>query len=353
MRILLLTRYGRLGASSRLRTYQYLPYFKTHNIEVTLAPFFDDVYLEGLYSGERSIKKIIKWYFRRLRAMLSANRYDLIWVEKELLPWLPASIELNLLPRKIPMVVDYDDAIFHRYDQQSNTIIRAILGNKIDAVMRRANLVVAGNEYIAQHARNAGASRVEILPTVVDIERYKNLPHKQDSTLTIGWIGSPSTANYLNLVAKALLKTTRNWPVKVVVVGIETNQIGDLPVEAVLWHEETEVAEIQRMDIGIMPLPDKPWEWGKCGYKLIQYMACGKPVVASPIGVNSTIVKHGVNGFLAGNEDEWVEALNTLCGNPVLRQQFGIKGREQVECDYSLQMAAPKLVALLKSVIEI
>jgi hypothetical protein len=117
-----------------------------------------------------------------------------------------------------------------------------------------------------------------------------------------------------------------------------------------LWSEDSEVAMIQSMDIGIMPLTDSPWARGKCGYKLIQYMACGLPVVASPVGVNADIVEHGVNGFLATTEDEWRQALTTLLRDPDLRRRMGAAGRRKVETDYSLQVWGPRVAAIFHEI---
>jgi len=125
-----------------------------------------------------------------------------------------------------------------------------------------------------------------------------------------------------------------------------------LPVEARSWSEASEVAEIQQFDIGIMPLPDEPFERGKCGYKLIQYMACGKPVVASPVGANTSIVRDGIEGFLASTDAEWMQLLGILCDDNALRQRMGAAGRVRVEAEYSLQVAAPHLERLLCSVVE-
>lgn len=115
------------------------------------------------------------------------------------------------------------------------------------------------------------------------------------------------------------------------------------------WREESEIQNIQRFDVGIMPLLDEPFERGKCGYKLIQYMACGLPVIASPVGVNGQIVEHGVTGFLVKSQDEWLQALAFLRDNPGRRREMGQAGRKKMEAEYSLQATAPKLAALLRS----
>ena len=351
MRVLLLSRYARLGASSRLRSNQYLPYLNQSGVDVTVAPLFGNDYVRGLYSGNIAKMVVFKAYIERLRFMLQAGHFDLVWVEKEMLPWMPSWIELSLVPAKVPLVVDYDDALFHRYDQHRHAIVRRFLGNKINAVMRRAALVIVGNDYLGTHARQAGAQRVELLPTVVDATRYAVTEKEDASPVTIGWIGSPTTARYLELVVPALRAMIASHNVRVVAIGANPSQLQNLPIEVRPWSEATEAAEIQRFDIGIMPLSDDLWERGKCGYKLIQYMACGKPVVAAPVGVNSVIVRHGVNGFLANTESEWTDSLGLLCEDAALRTRMGEAGRIRMVRDYSLQVAAPRLAELLRSVV--
>jgi len=350
MRVLLLSRYARLGASSRLRSYQYLSYLKAAGIEMTVAPLFGDDYVRGLYNGNISWLAVLKAYFARLRFVFRARQFDLVWLEKEMLPWWPGWIELGLLPKNIPLVVDYDDAIFHRYDHHRLWPVRKLLGKKIDALMRRANIVIAGNEYLAGRARQAGAQRVELLPTVVDENRYAVNAIENALPVTIGWIGQPSTAKYLNQLVPVLKKMIARHSVRVVAIGAKPAQFQQLPIpiEVKPWAEESEAADIAQFDIGVMPLPDKFWERGKCGYKLIQYMACGKPVVASPVGANSVIVRHGLNGFLAESETEWYEALDILCKDASLRKQMGNAGRIIMEQNYSLQITAPQLARLLR-----
>lgn len=353
MRVLLLSRYSRLGASSRLRSYQYLPFLESRGIEVSVAPLFGDDYVNGLYAEEVPVASVIRAYISRLAAMRRAKRFDVLWVEQEIFPWLPDWIELGLIPGNLAIVSDYDDAIFHRYDQHKLSLIRALLEKKIDAVMRRSNVVIVGNDYIGDRARQAGARRVEFLPTVVDATRYAVVnAASNEPVTTIGWIGTPSTAHYLRIVAPVLQEMVATGSVRVVAVGARADQLKGFPIEARPWSEQSEVQEIQRFDIGIMPLPDEPFERGKCGYKLIQYMACGKPVVASPVGVNRVIVREGLEGYLPADPSQWRDVLLRLCGDPLLRKQMGTAGRKRVEAEYSLQLAAPRLEALLRSLVK-
>jgi len=318
-------------------------------MDVFIAPLFGDDYVAGLYAGKVSSILVLRSYVIRLKNMLFAGKFDLVWVEKEMLPWVPSWLELGLFPTGVPLVVDYDDAIFHRYDRHRWLFVRRLLGKKIDAVMRRADLVLAGNDYLAGRARGAGARRVELLPTVVDDSRYAVPARKTGSPLTIGWIGSPSTARYLKLIGPVLQDLVASHDVRVVALGANADQLEGLPVEVRPWTEAGEVKEIQQFDIGIMPLPDEPFERGKCGYKLIQYMACGKPVVASSVGVNREIVEHGVNGFWANSHEEWLTALGSLLEDAELRKQMGEVGRKHIEDKYCTQHVAPRLAALLRT----
>lgn len=349
MRVLLLSRYGRFGASSRVRSFQYLPFLKAQGWNVEVSALFADTYVQALYEGSARAGQVIGGYWRRLMALARVKSYDLLWIEKELFPFMPAVAESFLATLGIPYMADYDDALFHRYDFHHWRIVRKALGRKIDVVMKNATIVVAGNEYLAQRAREAGARRVEIVPTVVDLDKYAVRERHSEGALTIGWIGSPVTARYLYQIAPVLEVVKRHHNnVRIVAVGAGKADMSGLPVEVWPWSEENEVASIQTFDIGIMPLPDSPWERGKCGYKLIQYMACGLPVVASPVGVNVEIVEHQINGFLARNHHEWEWALRSLIKDREMRRRMGAEGRKRVEDWYSLQVQALRLEALMR-----
>lgn len=351
MRLLVLSRYCRLGASSRLRMMQYLPWLEAAGFEVTIAPFFDDGYLERLYCGRKPGFRAASYYLKRIRQLRRASPPDLIWLEKEVLPWLPAGMEQWLLPAGIPVVSDYDDAIFHRYDLHRSLVIRRVLGRKIDHVMARSALVLAGNPYLAARAVSAGTPRVEIVPTVVDISAYDAAHlHAEDGMARIGWIGTPSTwRQYMEPMMPMLSQLARESGAKLRAVGAGATLTPEL--EVMPWVENTESALIQGMDIGLMPLDDTPWSRGKCGYKIIQYMACGLPVVASPVGVNSDIVEDGVTGFLASTPAEWRQAIARLLRDPELRHRMGSAGRRRVEERYSLQVWGPRVADLLHSAV--
>ncbi|GIZ51613.1 glycosyltransferase family 4 protein [Noviherbaspirillum aridicola] len=351
MRILLLTRYSRMGASSRVRSLQYAEALRQMGVEVHACSLLDDDYLRARYAGQRiSLMRLGDAYLRRLRLLLRASRFDVVWIEKELFPNWPAWFEALLAKAGVPYLVDYDDAIFHGYALSSNPLKR-LLRNKIDHVMRRASLVVGGNRYLLDHATRAGAARVALLPTVIDIRRYTVAPDTAPAGRpVIGWIGSPTSAQYLGALLPVLARLRERFDFEFAVVGAELDTSRYPFMRCIRWQEQTEVDEIRRFDVGVMPLPDGPWEQGKCGYKLIQYMACGKPAVASPVGVNADIVKDGVTGYLAATDAQWLDALSRLLGDAPLRRCMGMRAREAAEQRYCLQVTAPQLLALLESV---
>ncbi|GGY06681.1 hypothetical protein GCM10007160_37810 [Litchfieldella qijiaojingensis] len=259
------------------------------------------------------------------------------------------------MPSGIPYVVDYDDAVFHNYDLSQNRLVRIFLGSKIDRVMENSAIVICGNNYLSERAQLAGASQVECVPTVVDASRYPITKSQANKIPVIGWIGSPSTQCYVLKLKPILEKLCLNNHVRVVLVGATASfveQWGNLPVEILPWTEDTEVQAISGFDIGIMPLPDGPWERGKCGFKLVQYMACGKPVVASPVGVNVDIVNVWRCGILAGDLSDWHTALQTLLNDSDLRKSLGGSGRQAVEKHYSLQAQSPRLVKILRNAVQ-
>lgn len=358
-RILWLPRYDAAGPSSRYRSYQFLPGLRERGHDIHVEPLLGDGYVEALYQG-RSVQpgRVAVAYIRRVARILRADRFDLVWVEKECFPWLPAWLEALLAKAGVPYVVDYDDATFHRYDQHRSRLVRWALGSKIDRVMRGARLVVAGNSYLAGRARAAGAPWVEMLPTVVDLDRYPSPAARQvalpsgPTPLRIGWIGSPATERYVRTIAPALRLFCEGGRGRVSLIGARPGfEMEGVPVETLPWSSDSEVSEMAKFDVGIMPLTDDPWARGKCGFKLIQYMGCGLPVIASPVGVNTDLVDSGVNGFLASSQDDWLWALESLASDPQLRTRMGLAGRVKMERDFTVQGVLPRLDELIRKAV--
>lgn len=352
MNILVLTKYDSLGASSRLRFIQYLPYLKTKGTYITHNYLISNSSLQGKYkSNHYSYVSTLKQYFNRFKILLQSHKYDLIWIEAECFPYMPVSIELLLLG-KTPFVLEYDDAIFHNYDMHRNFLVRLLLGNRIDQLMGKASLVIAGNKYLQERALKAGCKKVEIIPTVVDFNRYANKRKlvQSDNKVRVVWIGTKSTLKYLEYLIPTLRKVYKEVPFILRVIGVTLND-DFLEIENIVWTEDSEVESIQGADIGIMPLIDSSWERGKCGYKLIQYMACGLPVIASAVGVNIQIVEQSKSGYLVSSFEDWEMALISLIKNRDSRDKYGNNGLLKVQDSYSLQVYNEKLFNLFDSIV--
>ncbi|MFZ4125918.1 MAG: glycosyltransferase family 4 protein, partial [Rickettsiales bacterium] len=310
------------------------------------APLFDNAYLSRFFSqGKRPFSTIAKAYAKRLATLTHANDYDFVWIQYELFPYLP----LEWLTRftKKPIITEYDDAIFHQYDQHRNPLVRALLSNKLHGLLRRTNLAFCGNAYLQAYVSRY-CNHTEIIPTVVDVTQYTARGVMSNiATPTLGWIGSPSTWGYTKSVTPVLSSLVAQQKIQVLVVGANHAADTSLPFDYRAWDEAREIADIHAMDIGIMPIPDEAWARGKCGYKLIQYMACGVPVIASPVGVNQEIVQHGVNGFLASSPEEWRRAIEQLAADADLRNRLGQAGRKIVEERYSIQRYGPEMARLI------
>lgn len=350
MRIAAFTRYGPRAASTRQRFLQYFPALKAAGIEVEHFPLFDDDYVSALVEGDLYPRsKVAAAYARRLRWLAASQTADLLWVYIELLPYLPAAVE-RLAAGGTRIVYDIDDAFFHAYDQSRDPLVRAVLGRKHGKLLDHAAACVCGNGYLREFAIGHCSLSI-VVPTVVDTDQYVPVPSNADRPLTIGWIGSPSTWVGVRPILPLLREMAAKHGARILVVGAGHAARADHCPEMELrdWSNETEISDIQEMDIGIMPLLDRPFERGKSGYKLIQYMACRLPVVASPVGVNREIVKHGVNGFLASTENEWRDSFHLLLSSAALRKQFGSAGRSQAVESFSLASQAPNLIELFES----
>lgn len=352
LRLLLFPKYSRLSASARQRFYAYLPYLTAAGMEAACFPLFSDCYLKRYFaSGKKSFQEAASGFAGRLAQLLKLSSCDCAIIHFEFLPFFPALPELLMNQMGVPYILDYDDAIFHQYDSHRSPLIRGLLGGKIRGIMRRASGVIAGNDYLARYAQDAGCPKVVTIPTGVDIGRYRATAPANPASqlLTIGWMGSRSTAGYLAALYPVLARLHREIGIRLLVIGAETGASQDFPLDCRPWDEAREIEDLNAMDIGIMPLPDTPWERGKCGYKLIQYMACAKPVVASAVGANVNIVEHGVSGFLANKPEEWLAAFRSLAVSPELRAEMGKHGRVKVAKEYSLDVNAPKFIDLVQA----
>jgi glycosyltransferase involved in cell wall biosynthesis len=349
LNVLILTRYGLKGASSRMRFYQYLPWLEQSGIKYTVSELISDELLEGLYNnGKYSKFKLMLAYIARVRILLLCNKFDLVWIEKEALPWFPAWIENYLLRNAKCRMLDFDDAVFHNYDLHRSKLARFCFGHRIDNLMAKTDIVVGGNSYLAVRAKHANVTRIEQLPTVIDLNRYDlKFYELQAQVPIIVWIGSPSTLHYLDITKNALSALAKKTPFILRIIGGGFIEIPGVNVQILPWTAETESDAVRGADIGIMPLYNTPWEQGKCAYKLIQYMACGLPTIASPVGANKEVILHGETGFLASTDEDWLDAATKLLADFGLRYRLGMAGRSRVEEYYCIQKTGPKLIDII------
>lgn len=351
LRGLVLAKYGPQAASTRQRFLQFQPALQRAGVELDVHPLLGDDYLAGLFSGGRISKTAIaKSYLARLRLLLAKPDVDFIWVQYECFPYLPSVFENLVFRTGKPVVLDYDDAIFLNYAAHKSRLLRQLLSGKIGRLQARADLTLCGNTFLRDNADSHGANTAYI-PTCLDTTVFKPADSPPNGHPVIGWIGAPSTYPYVgNRFLGMFDDLIAHHDARVTIVGAHGHEEPRAGFDFVPWAKATEVASIQSMSIGIMPLTDDPWARGKCGYKLIQYMACGLPVIASPVGVNADIVEHGVNGFLAQTDADWRTAFETLLSDADLRAEMGAAGRAKAVAEFATTAHAPRLIKFLTDI---
>lgn len=346
-KLLVLPRYGSDGASSRVRFEQYFPHLAKRGFSTMSHSFFSDRYLGLRYGGQFFGIEVVRSYARRVWALVRNRDADIFWVEKELFPWVPWNLEKCFYPRKSRVIVDYDDASYLLYESHQWKLVRATLGNKMAKMADWTSLTVVGNDFLARWFLSKSSGEVIVIPSTVRLKKG-TAPEKSSSQTrkpVFGWIGTPVT--WTKYVAPHLrffeeLAVTNNAEFWIIGSGVMPDDTGG-SLCFFEWDEENLDSLLNQFDVGVMPLSVGPWENGKCGYKLLQYMAHGKAVVASPVGVNSQIVEHGVNGFLASSHDEWRFALSHLLRHPEERNRLGESGYETVAARFDLEKWGVKL----------
>jgi glycosyltransferase involved in cell wall biosynthesis len=335
MNILFLSKYNRDAASSRYRFYNYISFFDENDINYYFKPLLDNKYVSNLYKKRKAkvfLQKVYSIFKRLFFLSFCSSKYDLIVIEKELFPNIPYFIEKLLLTNK-SYALDFDDYIATGY--KTNTLKRFFFKNKIDYLAQKAKFVTVGNRWYFEELKEAN---LIYLPTVIDLNNYSSVKTNYNTdVVTIVWIGSLSTGKYLNIIIPVLQELSQNYAIKVKIIGAELT-INDIDYELVDWNEFTEIEELLSSDIGIMPLDNTLWEKGKCGFKLIQYMACGLPVVASAAPANEEIIDDGINGYIVNSNREWYLSLEKLIQDSSMRERFGKSGRAKVELNYSYQV---------------
>jgi glycosyltransferase involved in cell wall biosynthesis len=349
MRILLYSRHTAKAASSRYRTIQYIPSLEAVGHTVLHHPFFDSTHGGIPSSSFRRLFTIFMAYVRRfLSAVREVRSAHVVIVEKELFPGLPAWTERLILARTPGVVYDFDDATWHAY-RRSGVWALSMAANKFQATLRGRTVIVGSGELYTQVSR-WHVGHCEIIPTVVPQARYRCQGLEAIKDTDVVWIGSISTGRYLLPLIPVFENLSKEIGIRIRVVGLPRELEDKMPtcVTCFPWSSSTELDLLSTGKIGIMPLPDEPFERAKCGFKLIQYMGLGLPVVASPIGENVRIVQNGVHGFHASTQDQWEHALKALLADSDLRHEMGERGHQQFCENYSLESATERFRTVLE-----
>jgi len=350
MKVLFITPYPIEGASSRYRIYQYLHLLEINDIKTKVRPFISSKLQNVIYKKN---KLLISFYLllssiNRIIDVFRCFNYDIVFIHREAFPFGPNIIEriFKLIGKKI--ILDFDDAIFLPYAKKSRFALRITPKDRTISLIKLADHIIVGNNYLCDFVKPIN-NNVSLLPTPIDTDKF-TLKISRENITTIGWVGSFSTSEYINEVEQAIKYLSSKYNIKFRIVGSGRNiSIPGVNVENIEWSLKNEVIDFQKINIGIYPLPNDLWARGKCGFKAIQYMSCGVPVVASPIGVNKEIIKDGFNGFLAETQEDWIKKIELLINDKELRTRIGKEGRRTVEEKYSVSANFPKLLQILKS----
>lgn len=329
MKVLFLIQ-GHSIAASRYRVLQYLPYLQSRGVEATVSSY------------PRTLKENFH-FFRNL------SRYDVVFLQRKRFN----QPRLGWLRRRAKRIVyDFDDSVMYRNSKAKDPVSET-RRRRFVQMIRASDFVIAGNQFLKGEVLPFNA-KVEVIPTTIDQDRYQVKDYRiQKERVTLGWIGDHGSIHYLEKmrpIFERLGERTSRVELKIVCdVFFDCKQIH---VVKKRWTSEEEVSDLQSFDIGVMPLVDDPWSWGKCGLKIIQYQGVGVPVVCTPVGINRDLVEDGVNGFYARTSDEWEEKLSLLVEDAPLRERLGLRGREKVLEGFTLQACGPRLFDVLRRVTE-
>lgn len=329
--------------SQRFRVENLLFLLDERNISYDIESFMTNNTWKIIYRQGNIIQKVIgicQSFLRRWGVMVcKAKNYDFIFIHREATPLGPPLVEWYLkkvLHKKI--IFDFDDAIWIPNTSAQNRIAGFTKAFwKIKYLCKWSWKVSAGNDFLCAFARNSGAENVIRIPTVVDMERrYNRVKEHHNHKLTVGWTGSHSTLKFLDLLIPVLTELQSLYDFDFLVIA---DKKPDLPLKNwsfCPWNSQTEIEDLLRIDIGVMPLVNDAWSEGKCGFKLIQYLSLGIPAVANSVGVNKQIIESGRNGFLADNAGEWKKALVHLLDDADLRKSMGEAGKNKMLQEYSI-----------------
>ena len=337
---------------TRFRILQYRELAEKDGIQVDHYSLIGPTYYHWQRRNVQLPGRVLLYPFllaRRLwQVLFEAPKYDAIWISREMAPFGPPILERLLIRRCKRVILDIDDAM-HISDKESSRLIPRLLrdNGKFGRMAASYTTIVCGNRYLADYYEEHAAT-VEVLPTVVNTKQYTSIRQIGSDIVRIGWIGTPLNRYHLETVRTALSELAKERRFELIVVGLNEPLNWDSPlIRHIKWQLKDELNYFAQFDIGIMPLKDSAFSRGKCAFKLIQYMAAGLPVVASPVGANSEVVSHNRNGFLARNDEDWVSMLRTLIDDPVLRCTIGEAGQKLVQRRYCTQVVWPRYAEIL------
>jgi glycosyltransferase involved in cell wall biosynthesis len=328
--------------NQRFRFEQYFAFLQAHGFECELSPLIkaeDDAYFYGRGSYLQKIRIGLKAVSRRMKNILQKNDYDIIFIAREAFMTGSTFFEKQFRRSRAKIVYDFDDAIWINVVSESNRALAWLKdAGKTSKIIGMADLVFAGNAFLASYARKFN-SNVVIVPTTIDTDLYTPRYNASKQTVVIGWSGSVSTIEHFQHAIPALQKLKEKFGdrIKIKVIGDGNYRMEALGIQGLPWKHSTELEDLRDIDIGIMPLPDNEWTWGKCGLKGLQYMALEIPTIMSPVGVNKEIILDGVNGFLAESTEDWMNKLSQLIEHEALRVKLGKAGRQTVVEKYSVK----------------
>lgn len=348
-----------ISPGQRYRIEQWDPLLRAQGAHLTFVPFENRdlnqrIYQPGQYG--RKARAVVQASGRRLKLPRLAREFDAIYLYREAALLGPAWLENLLARQNLPIVYDFDDAIYLPAVSEANRALGWLKSPaKVAQICRLATHVMVGNKYLENWAQQWN-SNTSVVPSTIDTKSYDyarfgpSARANKSGPPVIGWSGSTTTIAYLETIGPALAKLAQQEDYIFRFIGPCDWQWPGVRVENVRWSAQTEAQDLSALDIGLMPLPDAPFTRGKCAMKALQYMALGIPAVCSPVGVNSDIIRHAENGFLAASEDEWVQVLARLVRDAKLRRGIGEAGHDTVLQEFTAQIQAPRVLEIFRSV---
>ncbi len=332
----------------RFRYEQYLSFLEENGYHFDISILLNEKDDIAFYSKGNYFRKIIiylKTLMIRTKDWFRMNRYDIIFVFRDALMTGSTFFEKRFARSTAKMIFDFDDAIWMQNVSDANKKLAFMKdASKTGKIISLSDLIFAGNQYLADYAAQFNKN-ISIIPTTIDTSVYVTQKNENNNkTICIGWSGSFSTIQHFATAIPALKRIKEKFGDRVSfkIIGDKNYYCAELDTKGDAWIADTEIEDLSKIDIGIMPLPDDEWAKGKCGLKGLQYMALEIPTLMSPVGVNSEIIQDGINGYLPDNDDKWVEVLSALIDDEALRERIGKAGRQTVIDKYSVEALKQK-----------